>query len=192
MSSAAPQSVAHGLRGDTPVRYLRGVGPQLADKLARLEVRTLADLLFHLPLRYQDRSKVTPIGALRAGQPAMIEAVVELADTVIRRRRVLLVRVHDGSGALTLRFFHFKQSQAEAFARGARLRCYGEVRSGAAGLEMVHPEYRILKGAGAPPEETALTPIYPATEGIGQTKLRSLAGQALQWLSDDPALLPDL
>ncbi|MDE1888033.1 MAG: ATP-dependent DNA helicase RecG, partial [Gammaproteobacteria bacterium] len=192
MRSVAPQPVAHSLRGDTPVRYLRGVGPQLADKLARLEVRTLSDVLFHLPLRYQDRSRVTPIGALRAGQPAMIEGVVELADTVIRRRRVLLVHVSDGSGAVTLRFFHFRQSQAEAFARGVHLRCYGEVRTGTAGLEMVHPEYRILKESGAPPEETALTPIYPATEGIGQAKLRALAGQALQWLSDDPALLPDL
>ena len=192
MRSVAPQPVAHSLRGDTPVRYLRGVGPQLADKLARLEVRTLSDVLFHLPLRYQDRSKVTPIGALRAGQPAMIEAVVELADTVIRRRRVLLVRVSDGSGALTLRFFHFRQSQTEAFARGVHLRCYGEVRTGTAGLEMVHPEYQILKEAGAPPKETALTPIYPATEGIGQAKLRALAGQALQWLNDDPALLPEL
>lgn len=192
MRSVAPQPVAYSLRGDTPVRYLRGVGPQLADKLARLEVRTLSDLLFHLPLRYQDRSKVTPIGALRAAQPAVIEAVVELADTVIRHRRVLLVRVSDGSGALTLRFFHFKQSQAEAFGRGVHLRCYGEVRLGAAGLEMVHPEYRILKDAGAPPEEAVLTPVYPATEGIGQAKLRALAGQALQWLGDDPALLPEL
>lgn len=192
MKSAAPQSVAHAPRGNTPVRYLRGVGPQLAEKLARLEVRTLSDVLFHLPLRYQDRSKVTPIGALRAGQAAMIEAVVELADTVIRRRRVLLVRVSDGSGALTLRFFHFRQSQAEAFARGAQLRCYGEARPGTAGLEMVHPEYRILKESGAPSGETALTPIYPATEGIGQAKLRALAGQALQWLNGDPALLPEL
>ncbi|MDE1984839.1 MAG: ATP-dependent DNA helicase RecG, partial [Gammaproteobacteria bacterium] len=137
------------MRGDTPVRYLHGVGPQLAAKLARLGMHTLTDLLFHLPLRYEDRTRLTPIGALRPGDQAMIECVVELAETVIRRRRMLLVRVSDGSGALTLRFFHFNAAQAEALARGTRLRCYGEARPGAIGLEMVHPEYRVLKDGSA-------------------------------------------
>ena len=192
MRSAVSHSLAPGLRGDTPVRYLHGVGPQLAAKLARLGLHTLTDLLFHLPLRYEDRTRLTPIGALRPGDQAMIEGMVELAETVIRRRRMLLVRVSDGSGALMLRFFHFNASQAETLARGTRLRCYGEARPGAIGLEMVHPEYRVLKDNGAVPAETALTPVYPATEGVGQTKLRALADQALQWLDRDPLLLPDL
>ena len=192
MRAAALRPTAHSVRGDTPVRYLRGVGPQMADKLARLGVHTLSDLLFHLPLRYEDRSKITRIGALRPGDRAVVEGLVEIAETVIRRRRMLLVRVSDGSGALTLRFFHFNLSQAEAFARGAHLRCYGEARLGAVGLEMVHPEYRLLKDAAEPPEEAALTPFYPATEGVSQAKLRALAVQALRLLENDAALLPEL
>lgn len=174
------------------LRYLRGVGPQVADKLARLGIHSVTDLLFHLPMRYEDRTKVTPIGALRNGMPAAVEGVVELTETVIRRKRMLLTRISDGTGGLTLRFFHFNLSQAEALTRGARLRCYGEVRSGAVGLEMIHPEYRILKDAAPVQDATALTPIYPATEGIAQLKLRALTTQALQMLNTDNALLPEL
>lgn len=192
MKFAAPRPVVHSVHGDTSVRYLRGVGPQLADKLARLGVHVLSDLLYHLPLRYEDRSKITLIGTLRPGDAAVVEGTVEIAETVIRRRRMLLVRISDGSGALTLRFFHFNLSQATALARGTRLRCYGEARSGAVGLEMVHPEYHLLKDTAIPPEETALTPIYPATEGVGQAKLRALTGQALQILNQDPAVLLEL
>ncbi len=174
------------------LRYLRGVGPQVAEKLARLGILSIADLLFHLPLRYEDRSHVTPIGALRNGVTVAVEGVVELTETVIRRKRMLLTRISDGTGGLTLRFFHFNLSQAEALARGIRLRCYGDARLGAVGLEMVHPEYRILKDAAPVQEETALTPIYPATEGIAQLKLRALTTQALQMLDPDHALLPEL
>ena len=192
MRSPALHPTSHSVRGDTPVRYLRGVGPHLSDKLARLGVHTLSDLLFHLPLRYEDRSKITRIGTLRPGDMAAVEGTVEIAEIVIRRRRMLLVRMSDGSGALTLRFFHFNLSQAEAFARGAHLRCYGEARPGAVGLEMVHPEYRLLKDAAEPPEEAGLTPVYPATEGVSQTKLRALAAQALRLLENDVASLPEL
>ncbi|MGA9852878.1 MAG: ATP-dependent DNA helicase RecG [Gammaproteobacteria bacterium] len=175
-----------------PLRYLRGVGPQVADKLARLGLYSVTDLLFHLPLRYEDRTKITPIGALRTGVPAVVEGVVEITETVVRRRRMLLTRISDGTGGLTLRFFYFNLSQAEALARGVRLRCYGEARTGAVGLEMIHPEYRILKDAISVLEDTALTPIYPATEGIAQLKLRALTSQALHMLDVNTALLPEL
>ncbi|HEV2110876.1 MAG TPA: ATP-dependent DNA helicase RecG, partial [Gammaproteobacteria bacterium] len=145
-----------------------------------------------LPLRYEDRSRVTPIGALRPGFHATVEGVIELTETVFRGRRMLLTRLADGTGALTLRFFHFNAVQTAMLARGARLRCYGEVRPGKTTLEMVHPEYTLLGKEERPPEEPALTPIYPATEGVQQVKLRSLTDQALRWLEHASAPLPEL
>ena len=171
-----------------PVTRLRGVGPQVAERLARLGIRTVEDLLFHLPLRYEDRTRITPIGALRPGWTATIEGVIELTEIAFRGRRMLLTRISDGTGALTLRFFHFNAQQQAMLARGARLRCYGEVRPGKTTLEMVHPEYRLLTAADLQPQPPALTPIYPATEGVQQMKLRALTDQALSWLAHGNAL----
>ena len=172
----------------TPVTALKGVGAALAEKLARVGLETLQDVLFHLPLRYQDRTRVVPIGALRPGQDAVVEGVVSGADIVMGRRRSLLVRLQDGSGTLSLRFYHFSQAQKEAMKRGTQLRCYGEARPGASGLEIYHPEYRALTGEPAPVEQT-LTPIYPTTEGLTQQRLRNLSEQALSRLG--PHSLPD-
>jgi len=116
---------------------------------------------------------------------------VELAEIKFGRRRMLLVRVNDGSGQLTLRFFHFSRQQQESFRRHARLRCFGEARSGATTLEMVHPEYQLLTEGDSVPAEASLTPIYPTTEGVHQLTLRGLTEQALQRLAQEPDLLPD-
>ena len=167
---------------------LRGVGPALAEKLARLGVHSLADLLFVLPLRYEDRTRIVPIGALLPGSHALVEGEVLLAEVVFRRRRQLLVRLGDGSGTLTLRFFHFSNAQREGLARGTRLRCHGEVRRGPLGLEIVHPEYRHIGAAGEPLPQT-LTPIYPATEGLTQGRLRALVQRA--FLATGAAALVD-
>jgi ATP-dependent DNA helicase RecG len=165
---------------------LRGVGESLAGKLAKLGISTVQDLLFLLPLRYEDRTRVAPIGSLQAGERAVIEGEVLLTEVAFRGRRQLLCRLGDGSGSLTLRFFHFSSSQQEALARGARLRCFGEVRRGPTGLEIVHPEYRrIASDAAAAPEET-LTPIYPLTEGIQQGRLRQLTALALREFANRP------
>lgn len=172
-----------------PVTVLKGVGAALAEKLARVGLETLQDVLFHLPLRYQDRTRITPIGALRPGQDAVVEGVVAAADVVMGRRRSLLVRLQDGSGTLSLRFFHFSQAQRNGFPSGARIRCYGEVRPGATGLEIYHPEYRAQSGQEPAPVEQSLTPIYPTTEGLSQQRLRSLSQQALARLG--PHSLPD-
>ena len=171
-----------------PVTRLRGVGPQVAEKLARLGIRSVEDLLFHLPRYYEDRTRITPIGALKPGWTASVEAMVELTEVAFRGRRMLLTRLSDGTGALTLRFFHFNAAQQAMLARGVRLRCYGEVRPGKATLEMVHPEYKILGKDDLAPREPALTPIYPATEGVQQVKLRALTDQALSWLAHGNAL----
>jgi ATP-dependent DNA helicase RecG len=150
-----------------------------------------ADPLFLLPLRYEDRTRVTPIGALVAGQRAVVEGEVMVADVVYRRRRALLVRISDGSGFLNLRFFHFSKSQAGGLARGTRLRCTGEARRGPQGLEMVHPEYRRL-GEAIEPLDDRLTPVYPLTEGLTQGRVRAAVNRALARLAANPAqdLLP--
>jgi ATP-dependent DNA helicase RecG len=162
-----------------PVTALRGVGATLAARLERLGVTRIEDLLWLLPLRYEDRTRLTAIGALESGTRAVIEGEVLLTEIAYRGRRQLLTRIADGSGSLTLRFFHFSASQQQGLARGTRLRCFGEVRHGPLGLEMVHPEYRRLAGDAAPLEET-LTPIYPLTEGLPQSRLRALIGAALE------------
>jgi ATP-dependent DNA helicase RecG len=133
---------------ERPVETLAGVGPKVGERLARLGVRTIGDLLCLLPQRYEDRTALRPIGSLVPGQKALVEGVIELAEVAIRRRRSLLCRLADGTGGITLRFFHFTRSQQQTFVRGARLRCYGEIRSGPTGPELVHPETRGGGGAG--------------------------------------------
>jgi len=122
-----------------PVTSLKGVGPKLAEKLKRLGLHTVQDVLFHLPLRYQDRTRVLPMGGLRPGMEAVVEGEIELADVVFRGRRSLICRVSDGTGHLHLRFFYFSAAQQANLTRGRRLRLFGEVRFGPAGLEMIHP-----------------------------------------------------
>jgi ATP-dependent DNA helicase RecG len=176
-----------------PVTALKGVGAALAEKLAKVGLETLQDVLFHLPLRYQDRTRIVPIGELRPGQDAVVEGVVLGADIVMGRRRSLLVRLQDGSGTLSLRFYYFNQAQKEAMKRGTHLRCYGEVRAGSSGLEIYHPEYRALVGSEPLAVAQTLTPIYPTTEGLTQARLRQLSEQALSRLSAQslPDWLPD-
>jgi ATP-dependent DNA helicase RecG len=166
----------------TPVTALSGVGERQGELFARLGITTVADVLFHLPLRYQDRTRVRPIGELRVGDEAVVDATIEHAEVVHRRRRALVARVVDGTGALTLRWFYFRQRQQAQLQPGARLRLYGEVRHGAGGLEVAHPEYRVVAADAAPALEAALTPVYPATAGLGQPALRRAAEQALAGL----------
>ena len=147
--------------------------------------------LFLLPSRYEDRTCITPIGALLPGHRAVIEGEVQLAEVVYRRRRALLVRLSDGSGFLNLRFFYFSNAQVQGLARGTRIRCYGEPRRGPLGLEIVHPEYR-RAGAQAEPLEAALTPVYPLTEGMTQGRLRQRIDRALRALDADEGRAIDL
>lgn len=171
------------------VTALKGVGEAMAEKLAKVGLENLQDVLFHLPLRYQDRTRIVPIGALSPGQDAVIEGVVSGADVVMGKRRSLLVRLGDGTGVVSLRFYHFSNAQKESMKRGTHLRCFGEARPGASGLEIYHPEYRAITGDEPPPVEQTLTPIYPTTEGLTQQRLRQLCQQSLAMLG--PKSLPD-
>jgi ATP-dependent DNA helicase RecG len=167
------------------VESLRGVGPALAEKLHRLGITTVLDLLLHLPHRYQDRTRVTPLGAVRAGAEALVIGQVVDSRIIFGRRRSWLVTLGDDSGFLQLRFFHFNERQRNSAPVGTYLRCFGEVRQGPNGFEMVHPEYRAF---ASPPDapEPELTPIYPTTEGLGQPRLAGLVAQALPLLADLP------
>ncbi|MDC0953148.1 ATP-dependent DNA helicase RecG [Porticoccaceae bacterium] len=164
------------------VETLNGVGPALASKLHKLGLFSLQDLLFHLPLRYIDRTQITPIGGIQPMTEVVIEGEVRAKDVVFGRRRSLVCRVQDHSGVVTLRFFHFNRAQQERLKPGVKLRCFGEVRRGKSGLELYHPEYQYLDTANPAGLEDTLTPIYPATEGITQSRIRDLCGQALRHL----------
>lgn len=168
---------------DSPsVTTLKGVGAALALKLERLGILNLQDLLFHLPLRYQDRTRILPIGSLRPGDECVIEGTIRASDVLMGKRRSLLCRVQDGTGTITLRFFHFSAAQKNGLAVGKTVRCFGEARPGPSGLEMVHPEYSAAADTGIKPVDEHLTPVYPMTEGLQQNRMRALIAQALSWL----------
>ncbi len=176
----------------SPLTVLRGVGPALATTLERLHLYRVEDLLFLLPLRYEDRTRLNRIGSLGPGMRCLISGEVLLAETVYRGRRSLLVRIDDGSGQITLRFFYFSRKQQAQFQPGSIVSCYGDIRMGPGGLEIVHPEYRILRAGQEVVVSDALTPVYPMTEGIQQGRLRTLVAQALAIMDRNPPadLLP--
>lgn len=176
-----------------PVTALKGVGANLSEKLAKIGLFSLQDVLFHLPLRYLDRTRITPLGALQPNISAVVEGEIRHCDVVFGKRRSLVVRIQDETGNISLRFYHFNAAQKNRFAKGARVRVFGDIRRGAAGLEIYHPEVDLLDPTSPPPLEQNLTPIYPATEGLTQPRLRALAAQTLTWLNTHQLreLLPD-
>ena len=172
-----------------PLSRLAGVGPRVAAKLEARGLTTLQDLWLHLPLRYEDRTTLLPIRALKAGMAAQVEGRVEAVERGFRYRPVLRVAISDDSGAtLVLRFFHFRAAQVSQFAVGRRLRAYGTPRAGQNGLEIVHPSYHVLGDGEEAALGAVLDPVYPAVEGIGPASLRKLIGQALDRLPDAAAL----
>ena len=168
------------------VGVLKGVGAALAQRLERLGIETLQDLLFHLPHRYEDRSRIIPMARLHIGDTGVVEGDIMACDLVMGRRRSLQVTLRDQSGFIALRFFHFNAAQKRAIESGKRIRCFGEVRPGRAGLEMYHPEYQIDPPPLSQSQEATLTPVYPLTEGIQQQRVRALCRQALGWLDRHP------
>jgi ATP-dependent DNA helicase RecG len=146
-------------------------------KFARLGLRTEADLLLHLPLRYEDETRIVAIADVAPGETSQVAGEVRSNEIVTRPRRMLQVELDDGSGRIGLRFLNFYGSQVAQLAVGRRLRAMGEVRGGLFGLEMVHPRYRMLGGADRLP--VTLTPVYPTVAGIGQSDLRRTILEAL-------------
>lgn len=171
-----PAPAGNGARRAVPDPWadIRGVGPRIRERLGQLGIHRPEQLLFHLPIRYEDRTRVWPIGTVRVGDFVQIQGQIELSQIQQRGRRALLCHVSDGSGAVVLRFFHFSSAQAKALARGAFVRCFGEVRAGAKGLEMVHPSYQFFEYGDPPPLSTTLTPIYSTVANLAQRRLASL------------------
>ncbi|HEX7915501.1 MAG TPA: ATP-dependent DNA helicase RecG, partial [Rudaea sp.] len=184
-----PASAASGNSGAAALTSLPGVGPALRESLAKLGLLTLQDLWFHLPLRYEDKTRISAIRDLRVGDTAQVEGRIEAIEKGFRFRPQLKIAIADGSqSTLLLRFFHFNNAQVNQLAVGARLRCYGEVRRGQHSLEMVHPQYQRLAEDAASEVEERLTPIYPTTEGLGQKRLGGLIQRALALLPQDESL----
>lgn len=163
----------------TPVTDLKGVGAKVAENLHKLGIVNVQDLLFHLPHRYEDRTRIYPICDLQPHLSTNIQGEIMSCDVQFGRKRMLMVRVSDGTGTLTLRFFHFTAAQKNNLAIGQTIRCFGEVKAGKFGFEIMHPEYKLINLDSPVVMQESLTPIYPATEGIKQLTLRNLTEQAL-------------
>ncbi|HDZ9510440.1 TPA: ATP-dependent DNA helicase RecG [Vibrio cholerae] len=162
-----------------PLCELSGVGAKVAEKLEKVGLHTVQDLLFHLPLRYEDRTRVYPIVQLHHGLWAAVQGKVMAVDTLFGKRKMLTVKISDGNGTLTLRFFNFTAAMKNNFAEGKFVHAYGEIKRGNQGLEIIHPDYKFFTPAQTPDVEPNLTPVYPTTEGLRQLTLRNLTDQAL-------------
>ncbi|NOI78792.1 ATP-dependent DNA helicase RecG [Vibrio coralliilyticus] len=162
-----------------PLTSLTGVGAKVAEKLAKVGLNSVQDLLFHLPLRYEDRTRIYPIVKLHAGLWAAVQGKVMSADTLFGKRKMLTVKISDGNGTITLRFFNFTAAMRNNFAEGKTVHAYGEVKRGSFGLEIVHPDYKFYAPNQPAEVEQNLTPVYPTTDGLRQITLRNLTDQAL-------------
>ena len=165
-----------------PLTTLSGVGAAISDKLSRLGIHNLQDLLFHLPIRYEDRTRITPIADLRPEQYATIEGVVQTCEVAFGRRPILTVSLSDGTSKIMLRFFNFNAGMKNSFQIGTRVKAFGEIKRGRFMGEIHHPEYQIIRDNTPLVLEETLTPIYSTTEGLKQNSLRKLTDQALALL----------
>ncbi len=167
------------------VSVLAGVGPHTLHRLKKLELYTLLDLLLHLPIRYEDRTRLCPINTLEVGQTSLVCGRVEQVNVIPSARKILVCHINDGNGLLALKFLNFSPSQRKLLENATWLQCFGEVRLGYGGgldstLEMMHPEFALRTEHDAHKTENTLTPIYPCTEGLNQSLLRRIIAQALK------------
>ncbi|MDO6612962.1 ATP-dependent DNA helicase RecG [Shewanella sp. 1_MG-2023] len=166
-----------------PITDLKGVAKKVAEKLEKLDIKTVQDVLFHLPMRYEDRTQIYPIASLYPAMYGTVEAEIVSTQIVPGRRRMLTCTIADDSGMLTLRFFNFSVAQRNGMQNGAIIRAYGEIKRGKRHFEIIHPEYKIIKEGENPALSDSLTPIYPSTEGLKQASWIKLTEQALNQLT---------
>ncbi|MGF1843459.1 ATP-dependent DNA helicase RecG [Vibrio clamense] len=169
---------------------LSGVGAKVAEKLAKVGLNNVQDLLFHLPLRYEDRTRIHPMVKLHAGLWAAVQGKVMSVDTIFGKRKMLSVKISDGNGTVSLKFFNFTAGMKNNFTEGKQVHAYGEIKRGGIGLEIVHPDYKFYVPTQKPDIEQNLTPVYPTTDGLRQITLRNLTDQALTLL--DKAAVSEL
>ena len=174
-----------------PVTTLTGIGSRTAANLEKLGIRIIQDLLFHLPIRYEDKTRLYSIAKLTAGMTALISGKVEFIDVLPRGRKSLICRISDSTGFIDLRFFHFTAQQHNALKPGTTISCFGEVQFGYTGLGMVHPEYTVISSSDKAITESHLTPVYPLTEGLSQNVIRKAVKQALAICDNNAQALRD-
>lgn len=167
-----------------PVISISGLGKKTSDRLNQLGIHNLEHLLFHLPNRYQDKTSITPLSLAKVSDEILIEMSIDRIEVVPSRQRQLLCYLSDNENQrILLRFFHFNQYQKQAFVRGETIQCFGEIKIGRQGLEMYHPEYRLITQEQSPLLESTLTPIYPLCSGITQAKMKQWVNKALEVLN---------
>lgn len=171
---------------------LKGIGAKMLERFSKRSLFTLNDLLFHLPVRYQDKTRVVPISTLRVGDSALVSGELIACKTHTARRAVLSCEINDGSGVISFRFFHFNKQQALALRRALEqrkcLKCFGNIKRGRQSLEITHPEYRIIDQHQSIQLDERLTPVYPAAEGLSQLPLRNAIQQVLQQIQHQAQL----
>ncbi|HIF9350490.1 TPA: ATP-dependent DNA helicase RecG [Photobacterium damselae] len=164
------------------VSELSGVGAKMAEKLSKIGLNSVQDLLFHLPLRYEDRTRIWPMGQIKPGQHLTVQGEVLTCNMTFGKRKMLTVKIGDDTGAVTLRFFNFNAAMKNSFIEGRQVKAYGEIKRGQYGLEINHPDYRVFSEPTELRVEETLTPVYPTTDGLRQLTLRNLTDQALKLL----------
>ncbi|WP_303817436.1 ATP-dependent DNA helicase RecG [Actinobacillus minor] len=176
--------MSNQLLDGVPLTALSGVGAAIAEKLGRIGIHNVQDLLFHLPMRYEDRTRITPIADIRPESFATIEGYVQLAEVQFGRRPILSVTLSDGTSKIMLKFFNFNAGMKNSFATGVRVKAFGEIKRGRFMAEIHHPEYQIIRNNQPLELAETLTPIYSTTEGLKQASLRKLTEQALAVLNN--------
>ncbi|MDP6973985.1 MAG: ATP-dependent DNA helicase RecG [Gammaproteobacteria bacterium] len=166
-----------------PVISISGLGKKTSDRLNQIGIYSLENLLFHLPIRYQDKTQITSLSAAKVGDEILVELTIDKLEEVPTRQRQLLCYLSDNNNQkLLIRFFHFNHYQKQTFVRGEYIQCFGEIKIGRSGLEMHHPEYRLISQKQRPLLDSTLTPVYPLTAGITQNKIKLWVAQALDIL----------
>ena len=162
-----------------PVENIKGVGPKIAETLSTLGIKQVEDAVFHLPYKYEDRTQLTPIGDAPYEVPLLIEGEIVKSTVVFRGRRMLITEIFDGTGRLTMRMFHFAMAQHKNLQEGHKIRCFGTIRHGPKGKEMIHPQYQVFPKDEEIEIENSLTPIYPSTSNLQQGRLKKIIQEAL-------------
>ncbi len=171
---------------------LKGVGEKVLIKLNKIGIHTIEDLLFHLPIRYQDKTRLTNISDTQEGNKYLIEGIITKTNIVFYKKRIFIVTISDETGTMRLRFFYFNKSQTNNFIIGKILRCYGEVRFVNKTKEIIHPECQFIDLNNKPQLDEFLTPIYPITEGLHQYSLRNYIRQSISLLHSKKMLIPEI
>ncbi|AXE62731.1 ATP-dependent DNA helicase RecG [Candidatus Thioglobus sp. NP1] len=167
-----------------PIISISGLGQKTSDRLNQLGIHTLEHLIFHLPSRYQDKTTITQLSDAKISDESLIEASIDRIEVIPSRHRQLLCYLSDNQNhRILLRFFHFNQYQKQAFVRGETIQCFGEIKVGREGLEMHHPEYRLITQEQKPLLESTLSPIYPLCSGVTQAKMKKWVNEALEALN---------